>query len=297
MLDEFKTFIAVVEHKSFTKAGESLHLSQPSVSSHIKHLENSFGVVLINRSIKQKSITITENGEILYIKAKELLHLLELTYAEVQKNTDSVKGSLKIGASLTIGEYLLPQFLATFAKSYPDIDVEIFIENTSLICSYLKNLTLDIGLIEGNTASCSFNQEYFLADQMVLAIPYDPTVTSDTFSFSTLQDQKWIVREEGSGTREYLDMFLSINEITPKSITVLGSNYAIKEAVKYNLGITILSHLVATPAAKAQELSIIELDPLFNRHFSYLLPKNIVPSRATKVFLDALKAYSLTLDY
>jgi len=181
MLEEFKTFIAVVEYKNFTKAGKFLNLSQPSVSTHVKNLENFFGVTLINRSVKQKNIFITESGYALYKRAKEIINLLDTTYMEVNNTSNSVKGRLKIGASLTIGEYVLPKFLAIFSKKYPDVDVEIFIDNTSSICSHLKELTLDIGLIEGTSSLSNFTQEYFLEDKMVLAFPYNADLNISNF--------------------------------------------------------------------------------------------------------------------
>ncbi|MDU9051820.1 MAG: LysR family transcriptional regulator, partial [Clostridioides difficile] len=95
MFEELKTFVAVVEYKNFTKAGEYLNLSQPSVSKHIKNLENYFKVVLINRSIKQKTIFITESGQILYKRAKEILNLLNITYHDVSQVSDAITGHLK----------------------------------------------------------------------------------------------------------------------------------------------------------------------------------------------------------
>ena len=295
MFEELKTFIAVVELKNFTKAGESLNLSQPSVSTHIKNLENIFGVTLINRSVRQKTIVITENGFTLYKRAKEIINLLDITHMEVRNTSNSLKGHLKIGASLTIGEYILPKFLAIFSEKYPDIDIEIFIENTSIICSHLKELTLDIGLIEGTSSSSSFTQEYFLEDKMVLAFPYESKLATNNFSLDRLQNQRWVVREEGSGTREFLNMFLGTNKIIPNGIMVLGSNYAVKEAIKNNLGITIISNFVALPGVKNKELSIIELNSPYIRNFSYLLPKNITISKASQVFLEDLKEYTSTL--
>lgn len=296
MLEELKTFISVVNYKNFTKAGEHLNLSQPTVSTHIKNLENFFGVTLINRSVKQKNIFITESGYTLYKKAKEIINLLDTTYMEVRNTSDSIKGNLKIGASLTIGEYVLPKFLAIFSEKYPDIDVEIFIDNTSSICSHLKELTLDIGLIEGASSSSIFTQEYFLEDNMVLAFPYKPDLDTSNFSFDKLHDQKWIVREEGSGTREFLNMFLATNEIIPKGIMVLGSNYSVKEAVKNKLGITIISDFVTSSAVENSELSTIELGDSYTRHFSYILPKNITISKASQAFLDELKEYTVELN-
>ena len=291
MFEELKTSIAVVEYKNFTKAGCHLNLSQPSVSTHIKNLENHYGVTLINRSIKQKTIFITENGYKLYKRSKEIIHLLETTYMEVRHISDSIKGNIKVGASLTIGEYILPKFLTSFCKKYPDIDVEIFIENTSLISSRVKDLTLDLGFIEGISVYPNFNQEYLLEDKMVLALPYDSRLSNTNLSLDKLQNQNWIVREEGSGTREFLNKFLSTNKIVPKNIMVLGSNYAVKEAVRNNLGITIISSLVASRAAENKELFIVELDNSYSRNFSYILPKNITISKIAEIFLNEFKEY------
>ncbi|WP_294341831.1 LysR substrate-binding domain-containing protein [uncultured Clostridium sp.] len=184
------------------------------------------------------------------------------------------------------------QFLSYFIKKYPDIDIETAINNTSSICKELKDIRLDVGLVEGTCSSASFEQEYFFKDEMVLALPYNNDIDTKTFSLNQLKNRTWIAREEGSGIREFLNMFLDINELTPQNIIILGSNYAVKEAVRNNLGITIISKLVAMPAAKNKESSIIDLDRNYVRHFSYLLPKHITTSKATKIFLEELKNYS-----
>lgn len=295
LFEELKTFVAVVEHKNFTKAGEYLNLSQPSVSTHIKNLESYYGVTLINRSIKHKSIVITENGYKLYNRAKEILHILDTTYMEVRDISDSIKGIIKVGASLTIGEYILPGFLTIFRKKYPDIEVDLLIENTTLIAENLKDLTLDIGFIEGVSSYTNLNQEYLSEDKMVLAVPYDPHWINNKFTFNLLQNQNWVAREEGSGTREYLNLFLNSNKILPKNLMILGSNYAVKEAVRNGLGITLISNFVAAPAAKNKELITIELDKSYNRNFSYILPKNINVTKATEIFLQEFKNYLLTI--
>lgn len=289
MLEELKTFMAVVEYESFTKAGEIVNLSQPSVSVHIKNLENYFGTKLILRSVKQKNIIITDSGYLLYRRGKEILRLLETTRGELKNFSSSLKGQIKIGASFTIGEYLLPAFLREFSKQYEDIEIELIIENTASICDKVKNLKLDIGLIEGITSSFDFNQEYFSKDYIVLMVPYDHPLAKEEFSYDKLQNLKWISREKGSGTREYLNMFLTENEIIPKSIMVLGSNYSVKEAVKNGLGVTFISNYVAKEGVKNKEVSIIEMDKKYIRHFSYILPKEISISNASEIFLQRLK--------
>ena len=295
LFEELKTFIAVVEHKNFTKSGEYLNLSQPSVSTHIKNLESYYGVTLINRSIKHKSIVITENGYKLYNRAKEILHILDTTYMEVRDISDSIKGIIKIGASLTIGEYILPKFLTIFREKYPDIEVDLLIENTTIIAENLKDLTLDIGFIEGISSYPNLNQEYLSEDKMVLAVPYDSRWINNKFNFDLLQNQNWVAREEGSGTREYLNLYLNSNKIIAKNLMILGSNYAVKEAVRNGLGVTIISNFVADPAAKNKELITIELDKFYNRSFSYILPKNMNITKATEVFLEEFKNYLLTI--
>ena len=292
MIDELKTFIAVVDFKNFTRAGESINLSQPSVSTHIKNLESYFNTQLINRSIKQKNIVITESGYLLYKKAKEILHMIDSTKTELRSLDGHVKGHLRIGASLTIGEYLLPKFLSKFSTKYPGIEFELIIENTHHICSKIKNFTLDIGLIEGTTPSSDFNQNYFLEDKMVIACSKNSDILNGTFSIDKLQNKNWIVREEGSGTRDYINMFLTTNKIVPNNLMVLGSNYAIKEAVKNNLGITIISSYVTAPAVENNELETIELEKSYTRPFSYILPKNINTSHLTNLFIKELIEYT-----
>lgn len=294
MIEEFKTFIAVVDFKNFTKAAEYLNLSQPSVSTHIKNLEIIFGVTLINRSVKQKTISITESGYTLYKRAKEIINLLDVTFMDVKTLSTSIKGTIKIGASLTIGEYILPKFLAYFSNKYPDVDIEVKIENTSFIASELKKMKLDIGLIEGSVSSALFKQEYFLEDEMVLVAPFDSDLKDKEIKLDNIQNRRWIAREEGSGTREYLDLFFAQNKIIPKSIMVLGSNLAVKEAVRNNLGLTITSKHIILEAESRNELTSLKLNNDFRRSFSYIYPKELTLSKADHIFLEELKEYTKT---
>lgn len=300
MFDELKTFMTVVECKNFTRAGELLHLSQPSVSAHVKNLEHRFQTTLIHRSVKQKHIIITESGERLYQYAKEILQLTEEVSLDIHNKVPAVKGHLRIGASLTIGEYILPAFLATFLEKYPDIEMEICINNTAGIAEQMKSLTLDIGLIEGSASSNHFIQEYILEDRLVLALPYSTNLHTSPQDLEkimdTLKNSRWIIREDGSGTKEYLDLFLSSHEITPKQIMTMGSNYAIIESIRNGLGVTVISHLIAQLPASQKQISIYPLESHFRRHFSYLLPKAIPPSYAAECFIHELKKYTAHLS-
>lgn len=291
MLEELKTFISVVEFKNFTKAAEAINLSQPSVSLHIKHLEEYFNTTLIQRSIKQKNIFVTESGYLLYERSKQIIKLLEETKDDLLDYGNVVKGRLRIGASFTIGEYFLPTFLGQFTKKYPDLELEVAIENTHNICEKVKNFQVDIALIECTVPSSNFQVNPFYKDKMVIAVPYNHYLVNREFSPEELGNQTWISREIGSGTREYLNLFLSTNNINAKNIIVFGSNYSVKEAVRNNLGITFISSLVTEASLINNEISILETAQEYTRDFSYILQKGILPSKGTIVFIDTLKTY------
>lgn len=291
MIEELKTFIAVVEYKNFTKAAEAINLSQPSVSLHIKHLEEYFNTTLIQRSIKQKNINITQSGYLLYERAKQIIKLLNDTKNDLLDYGNVVKGQLHIGASFTIGEYFLPAFLGHFAKAYPDLELEVTIENTHNICEKVKNFQVDLALVEGTVSSSSFVTNNFYTDKMEVAVPYNHDLVNKKFSIEELQNQTWISREIGSGTREYLNLFLSTNNINAKNIIVFGSNYSVKEAVKNNLGITFISSLVIENSLKNKEISILDTYQNYTRQFSYIIQKGIIPSKGTLVFIEMLKNY------
>ncbi len=295
MIDELKTFMAVVEYKNFTKAAEAINLSQPSVSLHIKHLEDYFDTVLIQRSVKQKNINITQSGYLLYERSKQIIKLLDDTRNDLLDSNNILKGQLHIGASLTIGEYLLPAFLGKFAKAYPDLELEVTIENTHNICDKVKSFQVDLALVEGTVPSSNFVINHFYTDAMKVAVPYNHYLINNKFSAQELQNQTWISREVGSGTREYLNHFLTSNNINPKNIIVFGSNYSVKEAVKNNLGITFISSLVIENSLKNNEISILKTPNGYSREFSYILPKGVTPSRGTLVFIDMLKNYVKTM--
>lgn len=291
MLEELKTFVAVVEYKNFTKASEKVNLSQPSVSVHIKNLERYFGTQLIMRSVKQKNMVITEKGYLLYRRAKEMIALLETTEKEMEHLSTSVKGSIKIGATYTIGECILPDFLKKFCIMYPDIEIEVIIDNTASIRKKVQALQLDIGLIEGLSYTGEFEQVYFLEDELVIIAPEQAKISEKTFNIESLQLQRWVTREEGSGLREYLDIFLAQNQITPRTKLVLGSNYAITEAVKNGLGIAMVSEYIAKNVEDVQGVSIIRLDEAYKRSFSYILPKDMSPSKITQILKKELNSY------
>ena len=291
LIEELKTFIAVVDKKSFTKAAVSINISQPSVSLHIVTLEKHFNTRLIERSNKQRTILITQTGELLYKKAKQILSLIDDTKEELNSYYNSTSGTLKIGASMTIGEFLLPSILGDFIKEFPNIKLEVAIDNTHNIYEKFKNYDIDIALTEGSLPVHNFTFKNFYKDTMVVVTPNSFTYDKNIGLKNCLSNQTWMHREEGSGTGEYLNIFLNAEGISPKNYIILGSNYAIKEAVRNNLGVTFISSLVVSSASTCNELKIIPTKTKYNRYFSYLVHEKNLSMIAT-LFVEKLEKCS-----
>jgi len=293
VLEELKTFIQVVKYRNFTKAAKKVNLSQPTVSLHIKRLEQYFDTTLITRSSKSKEVLITKQGEFLYEKGQDLIAQIDLLKGELLQIDDKAKKKILVGASKTIGDYFLPQIIGDFSNKYPDIQLEVFIENTAHICDMMNEGEIQVGLIEGIDPYYDFDREYFYQDRMVVAVSNKSPLATMDVSIDDLNNQIWISREEGSGTQEYLKLFLNMHNITPKNVIVFNSNYAVKEAVKNGIGITIISECVVSHAAFDKELNILPLELLPKRKYSYILPKDKEVDLDILTFINMLKDYKV----
>ena len=250
MLEELKTFIEVVELKNFTKAAERLNISQPTVSLHIKRLEDYFDEVFIVRSKKQKRLVITAAGTRMYRQAKKILNLWKSTYSYVRDELDAAAGNLIIGVTFTIGEYFLPEFLGEFNKSFPNIKVEVEIGNTQKISELLASYKINVAIVEGNIIDERFYKQHLYEDKLVVIVPRG-------HEQKKMEEERWIIREKGSGTRgqwEYL-VGSNLKELKYKPL-VLNSNFAVKEAVRNGLGAALISEYIALGAAANGELNI-----------------------------------------
>ncbi|MBM7645626.1 DNA-binding transcriptional LysR family regulator [Scopulibacillus daqui] len=293
-IEALQTFVTVAEEKNFTRAGEKLLLSQPSVSLHIKNLESEFQTKLFDRS--PKHLNITPSGKILYERAKQILKLYAKTRDEIYDYHKTMKGTLKIGASYTIGEYVLPAVLPEFNKSYPDIDIEINIDNTENISKSVGLLQYDIGLIEGRATEKDLVVQPFMEDEMVIVVPKRcENQWRQQAGLEELQNLTWIAREKGSGTRVYMDHILRSYGIRPKQLITISSNHGVKEAVINGAGASILSLWVVKDAVENDKLAIVHLQDLkFTRMFFYVLSPHIERPKAAEAFFEILTKQSST---
>lgn len=296
MIESLKVYVSVVEQKSFSRAADELFLSQPSVSLHIRNLENEFGVKLIHRS--PKHLHLTSAGSILYHRAKEILALYNDTKEKINDMRHVVTGTLKIGASFTIGEYILPRFLAEVASEYPNVTVQVTVANTEEIFQALRQNQLDIGLVEGTVNENEVEVEPFCQDEMILVVPNShPLAAFAQASVEDLQDQVWILREPGSGTRAFSDQVIQDLGIRMKRSFVFSSSEGVKEAVIYGLGIAIVSRLIVRKELAAKELTTIPIQTAeklpFLRQLSIIHSKEPSGSKALEEFLGKLRMFEV----
>lgn len=288
--DALKTFITLVETKNFTRAAELLHISQPSVSVHIKNLEKEFQTELFIRS--PKLLKITPTGEILYERAKQILSMYEQTQKDILEHHHDIIGKLVIGASFTIGEYVIPPLLVELQNIYPNLELEVFIGNTEEIVQSVRLLNVDIGLIEGQTNEKELLVEPFMEDELfvVSSIEHE-LVTKSSVSMVDLQNQTWFMREEGSGTREYLKHMIRSNGLKAKSIITVSSNQGIKETIMHSKqGLSLLSIHVIDRDVQQRNLSILPINhPPFKRLFSCICSPVMENKRHVIAFRDKLR--------
>ncbi|MGE7609112.1 selenium metabolism-associated LysR family transcriptional regulator [Peribacillus frigoritolerans] len=292
-MDPLKVFVTVIEQKNFSRAGDILNLSQPGVSLHIRNLENELGTKLIYRSPKQ--VQISEPGKILYRHAKQMLNHYETAKREINEFNNVVSGTMKIGASFTIGEYYLPKVLAEFAAQYPMVDIQIIISNSNDVIQGIRSNKLDIGLIEGETEYKDIDVRPFMNDEMIVVVPPDhPLSQMDLIEGNMLQNQTWVLREQGSGTRTYSDKLLSSLELNIKKTFIFTSIQGVKEAVMAGLGIALLSRLTVQKELKSNELKTFHLkNEAIIRPFSIVKKLDFEASKAMELFLRKVEEFAI----
>lgn len=279
-------FVKVVEKENFSKAGIELHMTQPAVSQHIRVLEELVGARLLERS--NKYVRLSKAGEIVYNYAKEILALYTKMQSAVDDLTNQAKGTLAIGASYTFGEYILPQIIARIQKKFPLISPSIKIHNTKEIIELVKTHQLDAGIIEGIFDDAKLQVEVITGDQMFIVACLDHPLLNEQkeINFSELAQETWIVREEGSGTRQASDNLFSMNNFTPKKIMEFGSIQLIKESVEAGLGISLLSSWTIKKELTNGYIGVLPVKGLpFKRNFS-IITQTLYSTKAVKVLVD-----------
>jgi LysR family transcriptional regulator, transcriptional activator of the cysJI operon len=291
---KLKVFCTVAETKSFSKTSEIIHLTQPAVSLQIQALEEVYETKLFDRS--SSTVNLTPSGEVLYKYAKEILNLYAAAEKVIGEITGLVKGSISIGASSTIGNYLLPGVITDFKRTHLKIKIHLLVGNTKRVVELLNSGNIDLGLVEGEVTRQKMQVEKLIPDELLLVVPaLHPWARKKEVSINELTKEPFIFREGGSGTRQMIEKFLSSHGVSShdlKIAMVLGSTEAIKAAVENGLGISIISRWSARKEIKYGTLSLLRIkEQKMVREFSLISNKGAVSSHAVDEFLTYIKSY------
>lgn len=282
-------FISVAEKQNFSRAAEDLHMTQPAVSQYIRALEDNIGTRLLERT--NKYVHLNKAGEIVYHHAKEILGLYTNMQTLVDDLTNKANGPLSIGASYTFGEYVLPHIIAKLKQLYPDIDPTVTIGNTSEIAGLVSKHQLDVGIVEGHFSEQQLTVEKFAEDYMVVVASPDHALINKKkdVEISGLENETWIVREQGSGTREAIEKMFHLFDFTPAKRMNFGSTQPIKEAVEADLGVSLLSQWAIQKELRNGDLKMIAIKGLpFTREFSFVT-KSPFQTKALEIFISLLR--------
>ncbi|OTA19640.1 LysR family transcriptional regulator [Xenorhabdus beddingii] len=264
-LRQLEIFAEVLKSGSTTQASQQLALSQSAVSASLTDLEGQLGVQLFDRVGKR--LVTNEHGRLLYPKA---LALLEQA-GEVEQLFKLELGALRLAASSTIGNYMLPEMLAKYRRDYPDTPLELHIGNTEDVIKAVVEFRVDLGLIEGLCHDPELITQPWMEDELIIFSSPDSLLLQRDLTVEDLITAPWILREKGSGTREVLDHLL-FSQMPRFNIAMeLGNSEAIKHAVQYGMGISCLSRKVVQEQLKNGTLAELVIPGLsLNRHL-YLI--------------------------
>ncbi|HET7626829.1 MAG TPA: LysR family transcriptional regulator [Bacillales bacterium] len=282
-------FVTVAEKKNFSRAAEALHMTQPAVSQYVKTLEQDINATLLERN--NKMVRMTKAGEVVYHHAKEILGLYARMKTLVVDLMQTAGGPLAIGASYSFGEYVLPQLLADLLQQYPLIKPSVMIGNSASVADKISRRQLDIGIIEGDVHDQKLAVQPLVKDYMMVVVSHNHRFArKKQVELADLQQETWIVREEGSGTREMTEKMFSLHQFKPEKTMEFGSTQLIKESVAAGIGVSFLSQWTIRRDLEAGTLKALPLKEFpFTRNFSLITQATPFQTKAAKVFLELME--------
>ncbi len=288
-----QVFHTVARLLSFTKAAETLHMTQPAVTFQVRQLEEYFNTRLFDRT--HNRISLTEAGKRVFEYSDRIFeHYAEMESA-VREMTGDVSGVLMIGASTTIAEYLLPALLGDFKKKYPDVNVQLKVSNSDGIVHMVENNVIDLGVVESPVMNKNLVVEVCRIDQLVAVVtPGHPLADRTSISIGDLLEHPYICREEGSGTREVIAEYMTQQGVNAGQVQLtmeLGSPESIKGAVEAGMGVSIISLATVQKELKLGTLVALTMEPSLERPFSFVHQKQKFRHRAMDELLEFARSY------
>jgi DNA-binding transcriptional LysR family regulator len=288
-----QVFHTVARLLSFTKAADSLHMTQPAVTFQVRQLEEYFNTRLFDRT--HNRISLTEAGKRVYEHADKIFELYREMDNAVRELTGEISGVLALGASTTIAEYMLPALLGDFKHQYPNVTLRLKISNTDGVVSMVENNTIDLAVVEAPVSNKNLAVESCCMDELMLVVPpKHPLARARTLQAADLRGLPFICREEGSGTLEVICDYLgnaglSLSDM--EMVMELGSPEAVKGAVEAGMGVSLVSRVTVHKELALGTLVAVPLDPPITRPFSFVHQKQKFRMRAVDELLNFARNY------
>jgi DNA-binding transcriptional LysR family regulator len=288
LLNQLWVFYHVAKHRSFSRAANSLCLSQPSVSNQVKLLEDSYGVKFFERH--GRGITLTNSGEILLSYAERIFSLVTEADKAIAELKGLESGCIKISASHTLGAYYLPNLISLFRSKHPRVEIQLDVGYTETVLENVLNFKSDLGLVGRSVTHPQVVTTPLWEEALALIVsPRHPFARRRFVRLDELQDQPFIMSEKDSGVRQITERILSDAGCSPKVVMETGANEAIKQAVASGVGISIISATVARRELGAGLLRAVPLSGTgIVRQFSVIVHKDKYLSPLLQAFLDAV---------
>lgn len=285
-LRHFKIFVTVCDTMNMTVAAESLFMSQSAVSQAIAELEKYYDVRLFERL--SRKLYLTQAGEKLLSYARHIIRM----NVDVEKDMKALhqNGSIRIGASVTIGANVLPPLVSAFKQTYPETKIEVFEDNTEQVEKRLLSDKTDIGLVEGEITSKDILSTPFMDDELILICGANHRFAGlPVIKPRELEKEDFIIREQGSGTRKTFADVMTAHHLSWKAVWTCNNADTIKAAVISGLGVSVISKRAVAKEVKTGELYIKNIEGIrFDREFKIVYHKNKYLTVPMKNFINLL---------
>lgn len=285
-LNQLKVFHVAARLQSFTRAAEALFLTQPGISKYIKDLEEYYGMRLFDRLGKR--VVLTQAGEILYARTETVFGMIDQVKVELDELQGMDRGVLNLGASITLGVYVLPEVLGRFRARFPRVEISLDITVNRQVAEKVIANEIDVGFLGAPVHDERLKTEPFMQDELALIVPGSHEwALRDAVAPHDLPGVTFIYPRQGSGTRDVIEKRLAGAGVVLKNTLEIGHTEAVKKAVEAGLGVSILSRAAVL---REERLGVIKplrlsgVDLMRTFHFAYRKDKYL--SRVTAAFLQ-----------
>ena len=272
-LRRLEIFAKVAELGSFSRAADALFLTQPTISEHVRSLEDELGVQLLDRL--GRGTTPTRAGQLLLGYAQRMLTLAREAQQAVDQLQGRMSGELAVGGSTIPGEYVLPALIGAFKTKYPDISIALLIGDSRQVSGWVEDGRVEVGMVGARPSARALESRELMTDELVVVVPAGhPWAERRTVGLADLRGEPLIMRERGSGSREALERALAeagLDLSTFRIVAEMGSTQAIKQAVRALVGVSLISRRAVEDECRASLLACVKIKDLKVARAFYLV--------------------------